>query len=128
MKRFTLLFPRKIYRSSDGTLQAYFHSEELCDVLGQADTIRLHFNGVSRSARGQATLTTYESGLPTGRPDEVGVQIGAATVTSATGPTLATISGPFAGRVSVKLEIDDTGGPAAQWFECEVYATVIITG
>jgi len=58
----------------------------------------------------------------------VGSQIGTSTVIVITGATFTTISGPFSGRVGLALENDDTAGPAAQRFKCEVCASLIMEG
>ncbi len=130
MKRNVTLFSRKNYVTNDagGVGKIYVHDPELFDILGQAKTIRYHFSGHWRSAAAQVVLRAYESAVPNGRPQETGSQIGGATTINTTGPTFANVTGPFAGRVEVQLEVSDPAAPAGgpQEFDCDLQATLIL--
>ena len=61
MKRVLTVFPRQTYESGPGgVVKTYLHDVELCEVLGQAKTLRIHVVGNSQSdAQARAIVARY---------------------------------------------------------------------
>ncbi len=118
------------WSESDGKPKDHHHDVELCDVLGQADTIIVEVSPYRQSegAETKATLKAYHTSKPTGAPSDVGENISSftTTITDLT-PTLIQLDGPFQSRVEVVLTIEEATAPdTAQYFDMEVWATLII--
>lgn len=131
MKRLLTVFSRATYLSAnDGAPKVYVHDESLCDVLGQAKTIRVQVVGNSTTGvNTRASIKAFEGSDPNARPSEVGVQIGSTVnVDDDLRPALFNITGPFSGRVDLLLEVSDkTGAPGAeQAFDLAVHTTLIL--
>jgi len=128
MKRVVQVFPRRIWRSDDdGSILLYNHPKELCDILGQAKSIRLHVLGyfVSEATQTQGSLTAYESSFPEKAPSSTAlVKVAASTFTTLT-PAVIDVSAPFMGRIEIVLGIEEADTPdTLQEFELEVWATL----
>ena len=125
MKRNVTLFPRDTYPSPTGAIQMYTHDPALVDVIGQAKTIRFQIFVYRMSATARATIRVYESANPDSAPRDTG-NMHTAIVRAAVGAHFQDVTGPLCGRIEVILEIDDSGGPAAQDMDIEVFATLIL--
>ena len=125
MKRNVTLFERQNYPSPTGNIQLFTHDPGLVDVLGQAKDIRFQIFVYKKSATCQMDLKVYESADAQTTPREAGNLV--STINRAVvGGHFQTVTGPMCGRIEVTLEISDTGGPAAQDMDLEVFATLII--
>lgn len=129
MKRNVAVFKRGTYISaSDGKKRYWAHDVELCDVLGQAKTVLVQVfgNRVTSVSNTRATVEVWHTALPSGRPSEVGKQLGNALTFSDLRPALQTVNGPMAGRVELLLAIDDTAQAAQQEYDLELHVTLIV--
>ncbi len=125
MKRIVTLYSKANYSTLNGSPELYVHDESLYDVIGQAKDLRFQIFVFKKSATARASIKVYESAHPTKAPRDAGNLV--TTIQRvATGPHFQTVNGPFHGRMEITLEIDDTGGPAAQDMDLEVFATLII--
>ena len=125
MKRNVTLFARKTYPSPTGAVHLYTHDPGLVDVLGQAKSIRFQIFVYKKSATAQMDLKVYESADADTAPRDTGNLV--TTINRAVvGGHFQTVTGPLCGRIEVTLGISDTGGPAAQDMDLEVYATLIL--
>ena len=115
--------------TSGGAKIQYAHDVALCDVFGQAKTILLQAYGhrISSSTNTKLTVEVWHTCLPTGRPFDVGKLLTTATFTpGALRPPIASVTGPFAGRVELVVGIEDTGAMALQEYDFELWSTLIL--
>lgn len=130
MKKTILVHARQTFTStSAGVKIQYAHDVALCDILGQAKTMLVQLYG--HRITGTNTKTTVEvwhTCLPSGRPVEVGKQLGSTITLNPTTlrPAIQTINGPMAGRVELVIGIEDSTAAAQQEYDVEVWATLIL--
>ena len=125
MQRVLRIFDRDDYASqSDGTAQQYFHSDKLCDTLGQADSIAIHVIGDRQSvATARAKILVYHSSRPDVRPREAQQRIPPNLVINSLRPEPFYVYGPFNGRLELVLEVDDSASASDVRFSLEIHAT-----
>lgn len=110
---------------SNGGSQVYLHEESLCDVLGSADSILLHFLGSYQSAAtSRAKIVVYHSAKPGMRPKDSQLIYGPGFILTTLRPEPLFIPGPFLNRLDITVEVDDSAAASQVLFGFELYATL----
>ena len=110
----------------DGSARKYESDDGLIEVLGQASSMRVHAFVYERTdANSKAELKLFESSVD-GDVAEKGTQIGNTIDLSAVGATIATVSGPFCGRVKAHLDVSDSGAAGGKKFHMDIGVTLIL--
>jgi len=129
MKRIVNVFNRGTRVSqSDGTAKTYLHNQELCELLGNADSHLLTFIGDRRSSSStKLTIRVYEGADPDSRPSDVGTQLTEFSYEiTALRPAPLPITGPFTGKLDITVTVEEDAAP--QSTEQEFQFTLVSTG
>lgn len=126
MKRHMVLFKDANYLSlSNGGSQVYLHEESLCDTLGMADYLLLHFMGFYQSAAtARAKIVVYHSAKPGLRPKDAQLIYGPGFIVTTMRPEPLLIPGPFLHRLDITVEVDDSAAAAQIQFGFGINATL----
>lgn len=126
MKRNATLFKDANYLSlSTGGSQVYLHDESMCDLLGGADSLLLHFMGFYQSAAtARAKIVVYHSAKPGLRPKDSQLIYGPGFIVTTLRPEPFLIPGPFLHRLDITMEVDDSAAATQVQFGFGIYATL----
>ena len=128
-KRVGVLFARGTrYSESGGTAKTYYHDTELQTLLGAGESIVLHGFVHAVSTTGRLDLTASDTSVPGVSPRDDGNAVtltGTFSNITAVGPFRAVISGPFAARLEITCDVQDTGTSSQQSVDYELHATIV---